>query len=167
MISTCTYISYAYMTSSVIHYNTKGLKGYSLRHDQVVLYIRQRCWGRVLKVDELALKRPIFTGIWVSDEDNIKKFKREYQIPYMSVITIGHTSSVTYHVFTLIWKRIHDWSPGLHIFYQSLLSYKHKVRLTLTVTLSNITRRWLETSQSGYHMRLTVLSWMNWEQFTI
>ena len=30
------------------------------------------------------------------------------------------------------------------------------VRLTLTVTLSNITRRWLETSQSGYHMPLTV-----------
>ena len=28
--------------------------------------------------------------------------------------------------------------------------------MTLTVTLSNITRRWLETSQSGYHMRLTV-----------
>ena len=26
-------------------------------------------------------------------------------------------------------------------------SYTHKVRLTLTVTLSNITRRWLETSQ--------------------
>ena len=34
----------------------------------------------------------------------------------------------------------------------SPLSYKHKVRLTLTVTLSNITRRWLETSQSGYHI---------------
>ena len=38
-----------------------------------------------------------------------------------------------------------------------MFSHRNMVRLTLTVTLSNITRHWLETSQSGYQIPLTVL----------
>ena len=39
-------------------------------------------------------------------------------------------------------------------------SHRNMVRLTLIVTLSNISRRWLETSQSGHHIPLS--EWSKW-----